>query len=193
MRPPMKPPSRTRHTFAGIRVNPSSDRGSVSLWVAVMAASVLVTLVLIVDGGAKIRAGNRADIAATGAARAAVVAVGPRPAGGSGQARLAVAAATARRACPLPPAGRGPTATTAARAAPVAAMSARLPARILAPPSTIRTRVTRTDAAITATQSETDPRSELGFTRMPANVCRVLLGGFIGGLIAWLICRSPAG
>jgi len=95
MRPPMKPPSRTRHTFAGIRVNPSSDRGSVSLWVAVMAASVLVTLVLIVDGGAKIRAGNRADIAATEAARAAVLAVGPRPAGGSGQARLAVAAATA--------------------------------------------------------------------------------------------------
>ena len=66
-----------------------------SLWVAVMAAAILVTLVLIVDGGAKIRAGNRADIAATEAARAAVLAAGPRPTGTSAQARLAVAAATA--------------------------------------------------------------------------------------------------
>jgi stage V sporulation protein SpoVS len=60
-----------------------------------MAAAVLVTLVLIVDGGAKIRAGNRADIAATEAARAAVLAVGPRPMGSGMQARLAVAAAKA--------------------------------------------------------------------------------------------------
>jgi Flp pilus assembly protein TadG len=58
-----------------------------------MAAAVLVTLVLIVDGGAKIRAGNRADIAAAEAARAAVLAAGPRPAGTGAQARLAVAAA----------------------------------------------------------------------------------------------------
>jgi Flp pilus assembly protein TadG len=72
-----------------------SERGSVALWVAVMAAAILVTLVLIVDGGAKIRAGNRADIAATEAARAAVLAAGPRPDGTGGQARLAVAAATA--------------------------------------------------------------------------------------------------
>jgi len=46
------------------RSNGGADRGSISLWIAVMAAAVLVTLVLIVDGGAKIRAGNRADIAA---------------------------------------------------------------------------------------------------------------------------------
>jgi hypothetical protein len=67
----------------------------VSLWVAVMAAAVLLTLVLVVDGGAKIRAGNRADIAATEAARAAVLAVGPRPSGTGMQARLAVGAAKA--------------------------------------------------------------------------------------------------
>ena len=69
--------------------------GSVSLWVAVMAAAVLLTLVLIVDGGAKIRAGNRADIAAAEAARAAVIAAGPRPAGTAAEAHLAVAAVKA--------------------------------------------------------------------------------------------------
>ena len=77
------------------RPNTSADRGSVSLWVAVMAVAILVTLVLIVDGGAKIRAGDRADIAAGEAARAAVIAAGPRPSGNSAQARLAVAAAKA--------------------------------------------------------------------------------------------------
>ena len=77
------------------RSNTSADRGSVSLWVAVMAAAVLVTLVLIVDGGAKIRAGSRADIAAGEAARAAVIAAGPRPAGNAAEAHLAVAAAKA--------------------------------------------------------------------------------------------------
>jgi hypothetical protein len=67
----------------------------VSLWVVVMAVAILFTLVLIVDGGAKIRAGNRADIAASEAARAAVLAAGPRPSGTGAQARLAVAAADA--------------------------------------------------------------------------------------------------
>jgi Flp pilus assembly protein TadG len=77
------------------RSDRGADRGSVSLWVAVMAVAVLLTLVLIVDGGAKIRAGNRADIAAAEAARAAVIAAGPRPAGTSAQAFLAVAAVKA--------------------------------------------------------------------------------------------------
>ena len=76
-----------------IRFNSGADRGSVSLWMAVMAAAVLVTLVLIVDGGAKVRAGNRADIAAAEAARAAVIAAGPRPGGSGAEARLAVGAA----------------------------------------------------------------------------------------------------
>jgi hypothetical protein len=58
-----------------------------------MAVAILVTLVLIVDGGAKIRAGSRADIAAGEAARAAVIAAGPRPTGNAAEARLAVAAA----------------------------------------------------------------------------------------------------
>ena len=91
----MRPANGPQHRPATAGPGRGSDRGSVSLWVAVMAAAILVTLVLIVDGGAKIRAGNRADIAATEAARAAVLAAGPRPAGTSAQARLAVAAATA--------------------------------------------------------------------------------------------------
>ena len=77
-----------------LRFNSGADRGSVSLWMAVMAAAVLVTLVLIVDGGAKIRTGNRADIAASEAARAAVIAAGPRPGSSGAEARLAVGAAT---------------------------------------------------------------------------------------------------
>ena len=77
------------------RPHSGTDRGSVALWVAVMAAAVLLTLALIVDGGAKIRAGNRADIAAAEAARAAVIAAGPRPAGTAAAAHLAVAAVTA--------------------------------------------------------------------------------------------------
>ena len=76
-----------------IRFTGGADRGSVSLWMAVMAAAILVTLVLIVDGGAKIRAGNRADIAAAEAARAALIAAGPRPAGSGAETRLAVGAA----------------------------------------------------------------------------------------------------
>jgi len=81
--------------YLGTRPVRGADRGSVSLWVAVMAAAVLLTLVLVVDGGAKIRAGNRADIAAAEAARAAVIAAGPRPAGNGSEARLAVAAVKA--------------------------------------------------------------------------------------------------
>ena len=81
--------------FGRTRLAAKAERGAVSLWVAVIAAAVLLTLVLIVDGGAKIRAGNRADIAAAEAARAAVLAAGPRPGAASAQARLAVAAAKA--------------------------------------------------------------------------------------------------
>jgi hypothetical protein len=86
---------RPRRTSATASPHPGADRGSVSLWVAVLAAAILLTLVLIVDGGAKIRAGSRADIAAAEAARAAVLAAGPRPAAAGAQARLAVAAARA--------------------------------------------------------------------------------------------------
>jgi Flp pilus assembly protein TadG len=86
---------RPRSRSAPACPRPAAERGSVSLWVAVMAAAILLTLVLIVDGGAKIRAGNRADIAAAEAARAAVLAAGPRPAGTGAQAALAVAAAKA--------------------------------------------------------------------------------------------------
>lgn len=91
----MKLTNRPGRGFAGTGPSRDADCGSVSLWVALMAVAVLFTLVLIVDGGAKIRAGNRADIAAAEGARAAVLAAGPRPVGNSSEARLAVAAAKA--------------------------------------------------------------------------------------------------
>jgi len=81
-----------QHARADARPH-GGDRGSVSLWVAVMAAAILITLVLVVDGGAKIRAGNRADLAAAEAARSAVIAAGPRPDGAVSQTRLGAAAA----------------------------------------------------------------------------------------------------
>ena len=52
------------------------DRGSVSLWVAATFVAVLAVVALVADGGAKIRAGERADIVAAEAARAASYASG---------------------------------------------------------------------------------------------------------------------
>ena len=95
MRSATRPGERPQHLVRRTRTHPCSERGSVALWVAVMAAAVLLTLVLVVDGGAKVRAGSRADIAAAEAARAAVLAVGPRGSGSGMDARLAVAAARA--------------------------------------------------------------------------------------------------
>lgn len=71
----------------------SREDGMLSLWVAPVAAAALAVLMLLVDGGAKIRAGDHADAAAAEAARAAVIAVGPRPA--DVPARLAAAGAQA--------------------------------------------------------------------------------------------------
>jgi uncharacterized protein (UPF0261 family) len=48
----------------------------VSLWVAATFVAVLAVVALVADGGAKIRAGERADIAAAEAARAAGYASG---------------------------------------------------------------------------------------------------------------------
>ncbi|MGB8385495.1 MAG: pilus assembly protein TadG-related protein, partial [Dermatophilaceae bacterium] len=48
-----------------------ADRGSVTLWVAVSVATILAVVALVADGGAKIRAAERADIVAGEAARAA--------------------------------------------------------------------------------------------------------------------------
>jgi len=67
------------------------DQGSVTLWVAVTCAAILMVAAFVIDGGAKIRAGERADIVAGEAARAASYATGPDSA-----ARTAAAAAAAR-------------------------------------------------------------------------------------------------
>ncbi len=53
------------------------DEGSITLWVAVTFAAVLAVAALVADGGARIRAGERADIVAGEAARAASYAAGP--------------------------------------------------------------------------------------------------------------------
>jgi len=67
------------------------DQGSVTLWVAVTCAAILMVAAFVIDGGAKIMAGERADIVAGEAARAASYATGPDSA-----ARSAAAAAAAR-------------------------------------------------------------------------------------------------
>ena len=69
------------------------DRGSVAVLFCfiVLIAATLVTF--LVDAGAQIQAGNRADIYAGEAARAASIAVGPVPSGGSADTYAAAAAA----------------------------------------------------------------------------------------------------
>jgi hypothetical protein len=73
----------------------NSERGSVVIWVAVTTPALLLTVLLIVDGSAKLAAAERADTYAAEAARAAVIAIGPRPAGGAVDTQAAVAAADA--------------------------------------------------------------------------------------------------
>ncbi len=75
----------------GSRRAPGRDPGSITLWVAVTFAAILAVAGLVADGGAKIRAGERADIVAGEAARAASYASGPDQV-----ARTAAAAAAAR-------------------------------------------------------------------------------------------------
>lgn len=79
-------PPRIQH-----RLPAGRDRGSVTLWVAVTMAGILAVAGLVADGSAKIRAGERADIVAGEAARAASYASGPDQ-----QSRTAAAAAAAR-------------------------------------------------------------------------------------------------
>lgn len=69
------------------------ERGSVSVLFCsiVLIAGAVVTA--LVDAGANIQAANRADSAAADAARAAAIAVGPVPVGGSRDTQLAVVAA----------------------------------------------------------------------------------------------------
>ena len=65
--------------------------GSITLWVAATFMAIIAVAGLVVDGGARIRAGERADIVAGEAARAASYANGPDNA-----ARTAAAATAAR-------------------------------------------------------------------------------------------------
>ena len=69
------------------------DRGSVAVLFCfiVLIAGVLVTA--LVDAGTAIQTANRADTYSAEAARAASIAVGPVPTGGSADAELAVSAA----------------------------------------------------------------------------------------------------
>lgn len=73
------------------RASGRRDEGSITLWVAATVLAVLAVAGLVVDGGAKIRAGERADIVAGEAARAASFANGP-----DSVTRTAAAATAAR-------------------------------------------------------------------------------------------------
>jgi len=83
--------SRLARQLHGSRRAAGRDRGSITLWVAVTFAAILAVAGLVADGGAKIRAGERADIVAGEAARAASYASGPDQV-----ARTAAAGAAAR-------------------------------------------------------------------------------------------------
>ena len=74
-----------------LRSSGRRDDGSISLWVAATFMAVLAVAGLVVDGGAKIRAGERADQGAGEAVRAASFANGP-----DNITRTAAAAAAAR-------------------------------------------------------------------------------------------------
>lgn len=83
-------PGRHRSGGAGDR-----DRGSVSLFFVVAAAGLLVAVGLVVDGGGKIRASQRADAVAAEAARAGGQAADAGPAIRGQGLRLPAAAARA--------------------------------------------------------------------------------------------------
>lgn len=82
----------TRPVRTGARLR-ADDRGSVAVLFCfiVLIAGVLVTG--LVDAATAIQAANRADTYSSEAARAASIAVGPVPTGGSADAELAVTAA----------------------------------------------------------------------------------------------------
>lgn len=56
-----------------------NERGSVTLWAVIITTVVLVIMGLVVDGGAQLRAGQRADQVAREAARAAGQAISGDP------------------------------------------------------------------------------------------------------------------
>ena len=72
-----------------------ADRGSIAIWFVITAPVLLLMAILIVDGGAKITAGQQATSYAAEAARAATIAGGPSAADDAADAKAAVAAANA--------------------------------------------------------------------------------------------------
>lgn len=56
-----------------------TQRGSVTLWAVIIATSFMLVVGLVVDGGAKLRAGQKADQVAREAARSAAQAVSGDP------------------------------------------------------------------------------------------------------------------
>jgi Flp pilus assembly protein TadG len=87
--------ARLRRVILARVSGPSGDteRGSVLVWFVLSAPVLLLLAVLLVDGGAKIKAGEQAGSYSAEAARAAAIAVGPHPAGGTVDTRAAVSAA----------------------------------------------------------------------------------------------------
>lgn len=58
---------------------PSSEQGSATIWMLMLATVAILLTILLVDGGAKMQANEQAAWQAGEAARYAVNAVGPRP------------------------------------------------------------------------------------------------------------------
>lgn len=67
------------------------DRGSILIWFVITTPVIILLAILIVDGGAKVNAGEKASADSAQAARAATIAVGPDV--GTGSAQAAVTAA----------------------------------------------------------------------------------------------------
>ena len=74
-----------------VRARAEDERGSILIWFVITAPVIMLLAVLIVAGGAKVNAGEKAAAGSAQAARAATLAVGPD--GGTGATQAAVAAA----------------------------------------------------------------------------------------------------
>ena len=93
-----------------MRTGRDSDRGSVTLFVAIAAMGLLALVGLVVDGGAKVRAVQRADRLAAEAARAAGQAVDLTVVMSGGEVRVEPREALAAARAYLDAAGDGGTA-----------------------------------------------------------------------------------
>jgi len=89
--------ARLRRVILARVSGPSGDteRGSVLVWFVLSAPVLLLLAVLLVDGGAKIKAGEQAASYSAEAARAASIAIRPQSHAGAANTRTAAAAANA--------------------------------------------------------------------------------------------------